>query len=237
MSAPSQPQKRGISGLMSSTIGAKIVMALTGVILVGFVVQHMIMNLQLFAGPEAINAYAHGLKGLMGGNLVWIARAFLLACIGLHIMAAMRLSGRNREARKSRYVAGLKTPTTSYAAQFMLGTGIVTLLFLVYHILHFTGGVIEPEYFHFIDSEGRPDVWRMVVSSFKNPTVAVTYVIANIALALHLSHSVTSMFATLGLQSGRYRPLIDKIGPTVAAVVLLGNVALAVSVIAGLIHI
>lgn len=237
MSAPSQPAQRGISGLMNSTIGAKIAMALTGFVLVGFVVQHMVFNLQLFAGPEALNAYAYNLKGLLGGNFVWMGRAFLLACIVLHIMAAMRLSARNRAARPNRYAAGLKTQTTSYAARFMLGTGIVTLLFLVYHILHFTGGVIEPDNFHILDSEGRHDVWRMVVTSFKNPVVVVTYVVANIALAFHLSHSVTSMFATLGLQSGSYRPLIAKIGPAVATIVLLGNIAMAVSVIAGLIHI
>jgi len=237
MSAPSQPAKRGISGLMNSTIGAKFTMALTGIVLVGFVVQHMVFNLQLFAGPDALNAYAYNLKGMLGGGLVWGGRAFLLACIGLHIMSAMRLSARNRAARPSRYAAGLKTQKTSYAAKFMLGTGIVTLLFIVYHILHFTGGVVQPENFHFVDGEGRHDVWRMVVTSFKNPAVAISYVVANIALAFHLSHSVTSMFATLGLQSGRYRPMIDKIGPAVATVILLGNVAMAVSVIAGLIHI
>ena len=237
MSAPSQPAKRGISGLMNSTIGAKITRALTGFILVGFVVQHMVMNLQLFAGPEALNAYAYNLKGMLGGGLVWVARAFLLGCIVLHIAAAMRLSARNRAARPSRYIAGLKMQKTSYAARFMLGTGIVTLLFIIYHLLHFTGGVIQPENFHVVDSEGRHDVWRMVVTSFKNPVIAISYVVANIALAFHLSHSVTSMFATLGLQSGRYRPLIDKIGPAVATLVLLGNVAMAVSVLAGLIHI
>ena len=237
MSAPSQPAKRGISGLLNSTIGAKIAMALTGFVLVGFVVQHMVFNLQLFAGPEALNAYAYNLKSMLGGNFVWAGRAFLLGCIVLHIVTAMRLSALNRAARPNRYAAGLKTQTTSYAAKFMLGTGIVTLLFLVYHILHFTGGVIEPNNFHIVDSEGRHDIWRVVVTSFKNPVVAVTYVVANIALAFHLSHSVTSMFATLGLQSGRYRPLIAKIGPAVATVILIGNVAMAVSVIAGLIHI
>ena len=237
MSAPRQPAKRGLSGLMNSTIGAKILMALTGFILVGFVVQHMVMNLQLFAGPEALNSYAYNLKHALGGGLVWGGRAFLLLCIVTHIAAAMRLSGRNKAARPSRYAYKLDTQVTSYAAKFMLGTGIVTLLFLIYHLLHFTGGVVQPEHFHVVDAEGRHDVWRMVVTSFKDPVTAITYVVANIALAFHLSHSVTSMFATLGLQSGRYRPMLDKVGPAIATVVLLGNVAMALSVVTGLVHI
>ncbi|MCB9701464.1 MAG: succinate dehydrogenase cytochrome b subunit [Myxococcales bacterium] len=237
MSAPKKTAKRGLAGLMDSTIGAKILMALTGFVLVGFVVQHMVMNLQLYAGPEALNSYAHNLKHMMGGGFVWGGRAFLLACIAIHIQMAMKLTNRNRDARPQRYAAGQRTQVTSYAAQFMALTGVVILLFVIYHLLHFTGGVVQPDNFHVLDAEGRHDVWRMVVTSFKDPATSIAYIVANIALAFHLSHSVTSMFATLGLQSGRYRPILAKVGPAIAAFVLLGNLSFPISVLAGLVHI
>ena len=236
MSAPSNvATNQGLRGLMNSTIGAKIVMVATGFVLVGFVVQHMVANLQIYAGPDALNGYAHGLKHLAGGGVVWVGRAFLLACIGLHIAAAARLTDRNNKARPSRY-AVQRFRTTSYAARFMFMTGVVTLFFLVYHLLHFTGGVAHAEFFGGVDAQGRHDVWTMVVRSFQQPLIAFAYVAANVALAIHLSHSVTSMFSTLGLNVGRYKPVIDRVGPAVATLVLVGNLSFPIAVLAGLVH-
>jgi succinate dehydrogenase / fumarate reductase cytochrome b subunit len=232
MSAPSNLAARG---LFNSTIGAKIVMALTGFVLVGFVVQHMVANLQLYAGPDALNSYAAGLKGLGGGSVVWLGRAFLLACLGLHVAAAIKLGNRNRAARPARY-AVQRFRQTTYAARFMLLTGFVVLFFIAYHIAHFTVGVVQPESFSVVDAAGRHDVWRMVVTGFRDPLTATLYVIANVAVAVHLSHSVTSMFATLGLSVGRYKPMIERIGPAVALVVLLGNISFPLTVLLGLVH-
>lgn len=228
--------RRGLSALMNSTIGAKIGMAVSGVVLVGFVVQHMVFNLQLFLGPEALNSYAYGLKHLAGGAFVWGGRAFLLAMLVLHVSTAIRLKARNQAARPQPYAAGQRFLATSYAARFMLLTGVVVLLFLFAHYLHFTFGVIQPENFHVVDAQGRYDVWRMVVQGFRVPLVAIAYVLANVALAFHLSHSVTSMFETLGLRAGRYRGAIDMVGPGVALFVFAGNFAMPVAVLAGLVH-
>ena len=235
MSAPSNVANRGLRGLMDSTIGAKIVMAGTGFVLVGFVVQHMVANLQIYLGPDALNSYAHGLKSLGGGGVVWAGRAFLLACLGLHVVAAVRLSDRNNKARPSRY-AIQRFRTATYASRFMLLTGLVALFFIIYHILHFTGGVVHSEYFGGVDAQSRHDVWSMVVRSFQRPAIAFAYIAANVALAVHLSHSVTSMFATLGLNVGRYKPLIERLGPAVATLVLVGNLSFPIAVLAGLVH-
>lgn len=235
MSSANQP-RRGLGALMNSTIGAKIGMAASGFVLVGFVVQHMVFNLQLFLGPEALNSYAYNLKHLAGGAFVWGGRAFLLAMLALHIATAIRLKARNQAARPVPYAAGQRLLATSYAARFMLFTGVVILLFLTYHLLHFTIGGVMPENFHVVDAQGRHDVWRMVVQGFRVPAVAISYVVANIALAFHLSHSVTSMFETLGLRAGRYRNAVDMVGPAVSLFVFAGNFAMPVAVLAGLVH-
>ncbi|MEZ4272175.1 MAG: succinate dehydrogenase cytochrome b subunit [Myxococcota bacterium] len=174
-----------------SSIGAKIIMALTGALLAGFVFAHMAGNLLLFAGPEALNSYAKRLKDL--GPLLWIARGGLLLVFVVHIASAVRLGFLDRTARPQRYQHNATIQTT-LAARTMILSGLLLLAFVVFHLLHFTLGVTHPEHFAQVDSLGNHDVYNMVVRGFQQPLVSASYIVAMVLLGMHLSHGVSSMF-------------------------------------------
>lgn len=209
-------------------------MAVTGIVLVLFVIGHMLGNLQVFGGPEMLNSYAAKLQAL--GPLLWVIRLVLLAVFLLHIRSALLVVKRSKEARPVAYV-GRKDVVTNFAARTMLASGILVLLFVVYHILHFTTGTIDPANVSDVyDGEGRHDVYVMVVQGFRHlPTTAV-YVIAQLVLALHLSHGVSSMLQTVGLRSKRNAKRIQMLGPLVAGVVLVGNLSIPLAIAAGLVR-
>ncbi|MCY1062286.1 succinate dehydrogenase cytochrome b subunit [Nannocystis sp. SCPEA4] len=247
-----------LSTLAQSTIGAKIVMAVTGVILVGFLVVHMLGNLQIYLGPDTMNHYAQTLKGTPA--LLWGVRAVLLVSLVLHILAALRLKKLNTEARPQAYAVPRRYRVTTPAARFMLLSGAMVLAFIVYHLLHFTIGATNPADFNLHevldvatqtwvrnDNEQllaklppemvRHDVYSMFVRGFSNPIIAGTYLVAQLLLAMHLSHAVASMLHTLGLSKGldaRQRNIT--IGRAIAAVVVLGNISFPIAVQAGLVH-
>lgn len=185
------------AALFNSVVGKKIVMAVTGVILSGFVLGHMVGNLQIFLGPERINAYGRFLHGNM--ELLWPVRIVLLASVGLHVLAAWQLTILNNF--KARPVAYLKKPAiaSDYAARTMVWSGPIVAAFIVYHLLHFTLGTAHP---HFIEG----DVYNNVITGFQVPAAALFYIVANILLATHLYHGVWSMFQTLGVNHPRYTP-------------------------------
>ena len=218
---------------LSSSIGAKTVMAVTGIILVLFVLGHMVGNLQVFSGREKLNAYAAFLQGLGGG--LWAIRAVLLVVFVAHIRSAMQVVKRSVDARPVAYQMR-KDRCTSFAARTMLASGILVALFLVYHILHFTTGTIDPAGGHdLVDAEGHKDVYGMVVAGFSHlPTTAI-YVIAQLVLALHLSHGVSSLVQTLGLRSNRNAGLVKMVGPLVGGIVLVGNLSMPLAILAGLV--
>lgn len=217
-----------------STIGLKILMAATGAALVLFVVQHMVGNLQVFAGQDAYNDYAAFMQSL--GAIKWAARGGLLFTLGLHVWSAMELTRRNREARVHRYEGGLATQRTGLNARYMLGTGIVVLAFIAYHLAHFTFGVAHAEHFGAIDALGRHDVYGNFVLSFQNPVIVVLYCVANIALASHLSHSVTSIFRTIGVSRGKLKAPLHKVGPAVGIIVATGNLAMPLACLFGILQ-
>jgi succinate dehydrogenase / fumarate reductase, cytochrome b subunit len=219
---------------VQSSLGSKYVMAVTGLGLVAFVLIHMIGNLLIYAGPNALNGYARALKS--NGELLWTARAGLLLFFVVHISLAFRLSLKNRAARPTRYVFE-DTVEASWASRHMLLTGLVLLAFVVYHIAHFTLGVVvnTAEGVNYDDlkvsNSTEQDVYRMVVSGFSNPWIALSYLVAMVFLWLHLWHGVYSMFQSLGINSRRFQKLIRGLGPVVSTVVLVGNCSIPLSVL------
>jgi succinate dehydrogenase / fumarate reductase, cytochrome b subunit len=206
-------------------------MALTGVLLIGFVVAHLLGNLQIFMGPEPFNAYAAFLKSIPGP--LWVARIGLLIVFLLHIITAFILRSQNRTARPVKY-RRMGTRIASPASLYMLETGVVILIFVLIHLLHFTLGVLQPELYHVIDEEGRHDVYRMLVSGFQNGPYAVIYIVAMIALGYHLSHAFWSMFQTIGANAPGLDPVLRNAAKGLAIAVTLGYISIPLAVIAGI---
>lgn len=214
---------------LESSIGLKAIMALTGIALLGFVVVHMLGNLQIFAGQDAINTYAHKLKSL--GPLLWVARLGLLGIFVVHIGAAMKLTKGNEDARKTRYAYEAKNGPhavqASWASRYMLVTGGVVAAFVVFHLVHFTvPSPLNEEALKVTDHAGHHDVFSMVVTAFKNPLFVAFYVVANLVLGVHLAHGVSSVFQTLGLRHERYDLLIKMAGPGLATLIAIGNIGI-----------
>lgn len=232
MSALSQGNT-GYRTMWSSTIGLKIAMAASGILLAGFVLFHMLGNLQIFAGQEQFNNYAEFMQGL--GALLWMARLGLLALLALHVWTAIALIQRNAAARPSRY-EGQKRQATTLNAQIMKYSGFVILGFIIIHILHFTVGVIYPDLAALVDDQGRRDVYNYFVLSFARPEMAILYVAANVFVASHLSHAMTSIFRTLGLMEGKYRKTFTYVGPVFATIVALGNIAMPLAALVGILE-
>ncbi len=216
---------------LKSSVGAKHVMAITGLMLVGFIVMHMIGNLQIFLGREAVNAYAAGLKAL--GPLLWVARGGLILIALIHIYSALRLVSMNRAARPVAYKVSHHERST-FASRAMGMSGLIVLAFLVFHLLHFTiGKGPNPEYLSLVDEFGRADVFNMTVLAFQKPVIAGVYLAAMLLLCLHLKHGVTSLFQSLGLNHPKYNGIFNFAGPLVAALVLVGNCSMPIAVLAG----
>jgi len=216
---------------LGSSIGLKWMMALSGLALVGFVVVHMIGNLQVFLGADALNHYAVALRE-MPFQLLWVARVILLAAVLVHIFSAVRLTNLNRAARPEAYA--MKKPVAStYASRTMMMGGLILLAFIVYHLAHFTFGITNPADFARHDAQGRHDVYAMVILGFTNPIVTGAYVLAMVPLAMHLSHGASSLFQSLGISHPKYDPLLRSIGPFLATVIFVGNVSMPIAVLAG----
>jgi succinate dehydrogenase / fumarate reductase cytochrome b subunit len=209
-----------------STIGQKVVMAVTGVILVGFLFAHMLGNLQMFLpDAEAINHYGRFLREALHGGGLWIARGVLLVSVVLHIAASWSLS---RTSWKARPVAYKKVAhdASTYASRTMRWSGPIVLLFIVYHLLHFTVGSVHPAFV-----EG--DVHRNVTVGFSDWRVSVFYIIAMLALGLHLRHGVWSMLQTLGASHPRWDGTRNAIATVFTVVVILGFISVPLAVMAG----
>jgi len=200
--------------MLNSTVGKKYLMALSGAGLFLFVTGHMIGNLQLFLGPEALNRYAHFLQSL--GEILWVIRLGLLGLIALHIWSALSLTIENRKARPLDYSNGKPPFAASLASRTMLIGGLLVALFVVYHILHYTVclkavNFTGVDFAHLTDPEtGHHDVYAMVLYGFSIWYVALFYLVAVGFLCLHLSHGAAAMFQSLGLRSHAWWPVISK---------------------------
>jgi succinate dehydrogenase / fumarate reductase cytochrome b subunit len=213
------------TALFQSVIGKKVVMALTGFVLFGFVMGHMVGNLQVFSGPEKLNKYAEFLQGL--GGALWAVRLVLLSCVVLHIVSAYQLWRNKSEARPQAYMKKASI-ATSYAARTMIVSGPIIACFLIYHLLHFTTGQAHPEFV-------KGDVYRNVVTGFSNPAVSLFYMVANVLLAMHLYHGVWSMFQTLGVNHPRYTPILRNFAKLFGFIIGAGNVSMPLAVLAGIV--
>lgn len=220
-----------LSALLDSSVGAKVVVALTGLGLAAFAVVHMLGNLKVFSGPDSINAYAHFLKHDVG-ELLWIARGGLFTIFVLHLGLAIRLKYRTAAARPVPYQYPGSVRAT-VASRYMLTTGVVVGLFVVYHLAHFTFGWLHGVDLSRTDAKGRADVYSMVVAGFTNPVIVTLYVAAQLALFVHLTHGVQSAFQTLGLKNRRFGRLIWWVGFAVALTILAGNLVIVLGVLAG----
>ncbi len=216
--------------LIKNTVGKKIIMAITGQMLVLFIVIHMIGNSAIYVG--GLNAYADRVHALP--LLVWIFRLVMLMIFSLHIMIGIELYLENRKAKPEGYAVKQDLRAT-FASKNMLWTGLLTGAFLVYHLLHFTFQVINPEIaaLRIHDAAGRPDVSGMVLQSFQNPAVSSVYIFAVIMLSLHLSHGIQSSFQTLGISNERTLPGIIKTGSVAALVLFLGYVSIPLLIFIG----
>lgn len=214
--------------LFQSSVGAKMLMGITGLMLTGFVLAHLSGNLLLFAGPEKFNEYAHFLKSL--GALLWVMRGGLLATFVLHMYLAIKLTIENKAARPVPY-AHEATIQASNASRYMIHTGLTMLAFVIYHLAHFTFKVVSLE----ISALSPDDPYSMVVVGFSSPAVSGFYILAMAALSGHLRHGVSSAFQSLGIYHGNINPLTEKLGPIVAAVVFFGFSSIPLAVLAGVI--
>jgi succinate dehydrogenase / fumarate reductase cytochrome b subunit len=222
-----------LSRYFKSSVGAKHIMAVSGLLLSLFVFAHMLGNLQIFIGQEQLNAYGKSLQDLKG--LLWVARIILLLLVIAHVLSALRLVVLNKAARPVRYQV-YKPRVTPFYKRVMPWTGLIVLAFIVYHLLHFTVGAVQHDSYVLADAKGRHDVYRMVVIGFSSVPVAISYIVAMALLCFHLSHGVTSMFQSLGLNHPKYNGFFDKAGPVFAIIIFVGNTSIPLAVLTDLVR-
>ncbi len=210
---------------VESTIGRKVVMATTGIVLFGFVVGHFVGNLTLYLGPEAINGYSRFLHAFLHGGGLWLARVVLLTCAVLHVWSATSLTLTSWAARPEKY-RRWKAEESTYASRTMRWGGVILFAFIVFHILNLTLGHFQPSYVP-------GDVYHNVVTTFRQWPVALFYIVAMVLLGLHLDHGVWSMCQTLGLQHPRYKRWARGAARAFALLIFVGNCSFPVAVLAG----
>lgn len=218
---------RANATFIGSTVGRKVVMAVTGVILIGFVFVHMIGNLQLYLGPEALNHYAVFLRTFLHGAGIWIFRAVMVTAVVLHGWAATTLTLDSWAARPQGY-RRWQAKESTYASRTLRWGGVLLALFIVYHLLHFTVGSAHPDF-----REG--DVYHNVVAGFQVWYASAIYIAAMIALGLHLDHGIWSLCQTLGLQHPRYKRYIRLFAHGFALLIVLGNISFPIAVLTGVV--
>lgn len=212
-------------------------MALTGCALFGFVIAHLVGNLQIFLGPEAVNRYGNFLQTTP--ELLWPARLVLIALAVLHVMAAVQLSAENKRARPIGYQQ-YEVVAASYASRTMLMSGLIVAAFVIYHLLHFTVQIpginfTTSDFKLLEDAKGRHDIYAMMVLGFKQPLVSGFYVLGVALLSMHLGHGVSSMFQSLGWKNKYYGKFIDKASIVAAILIFLGYCSIPLAVLTGVI--
>jgi len=211
-----------------STIGRKIVMAVTGFMMVLFVVGHVIGNSTIYFG--LLNAYAEHLHALP--PLIWLFRFFMFLMFSFHLLFGVQLTLENRAAKPEGYVMK-KNLRATFASKNMIWTGLIIAAFLIYHLLHFTFQITNPEISsdRHLDVLGRPDVVKMVVFSFRNFFISSLYIGSMVVLAFHLTHGIQSFFQTSGLNNDRTFPAFTKAGTLAAVILSLGYIAIPVLIV------
>jgi succinate dehydrogenase / fumarate reductase cytochrome b subunit len=213
--------------LWDSSVGKKAVMAGTGLIMLAYLITHVLANLLVFQGPEKINAYSKFLHGT--GGALWAARAVLFAALVLHVVAAVQLTLRRRAARPVGYAGGREPQVSTLAARTIRWGGVLILVFLVYHILHFTLGTVHPAFI-----EGDP--YHNVAAGFSNLGVVAFYELALAAVGLHLYHGIWSSGRSLGMSSPSPYPLRRQLALVLSVLVWLGFTVIPIAVYGGIIR-
>lgn len=216
-----------------SAVGKKAVMAVTGIILFGFVLVHMLGNLKLYEGPQVLNSYAGFLRtvgspAIPTSGLLWLVRVVLLVAVVLHMWAAWQVTLMSRAARPHRY-GRRDFVEASYASRTMRWGGVIILLFVIYHLLDLTFGTVNPSFRH-------GDVYHNVVASFSVPWVSAFYVAAQVALGFHLYHGMWSLFQSLGWNHPRFNSWRRGFATAFAWIITVGNISFPLAVLAGVIH-
>lgn len=218
--------------MIKSSVGRKMVMAVTGAGMIFFILVHLLGNLTLYSGPAAINAYAYALHRF--GPLIWSFRLVMFCMFMLHLFFGIQLTLENRAARPQSYAVRNERATT-FAGKSMVWSGLLIGAFLLFHLLQFTLQVINPGIAaaSHPDPIGRPDVFTMVVLSFQRLSYALLYIVSLTALALHLYHSIQSSFQTLGLNGERTFPVVTVTGRVAAIMIFLGYAAFPIVIYMG----
>lgn len=211
-----------------SMVGKKVVMGVTGVIGIGFVILHSLGNLLIFQGSAALNSYSRFLKS--SAELLWALRITLIVAVTLHVIAAVQLTRQSRAARPTGYVKH-ETQVATVASRTMRWGGVLLLVFIVLHILHFTTGTIRPA-----GVFSHEDVYTNVVSSFRIWWVALFYVVAMIALGLHLFHGAWSSMRSVGVSPPSPRPLHRRLSLLIAVLVWAAFTAVPLAVLTGFVR-
>lgn len=223
-----------ISEFCHSSVGRKMIVAATGVILILFVIGHLLGNLQIFIGPDWINGYSQHLHDL--GPILWMIRAFLLVSVILHIYFTILLAIENRRARPEAY-RDRNYVKASWASRHMAVSGLVVLAFIVYHLAHFTFRATDPRFALLRpDAHGHYDVFTMMVYGFQNAYVSAFYVVGLLLLTLHLTHGSSSFFQSLGLNDERLTPKLALGGRVFAWLLFAGYASIPLAVLLGFIR-
>ncbi len=222
----------GLTTVWRSTIGKKFVMAVTGLIWFGYLIAHLWGNLKIYAGPSYLNEYGGFLRTVGGplfgpSQLLWVARIILIPAFAVHILAAVQIKQRDIAGRPRAY-ARRRNLESTIASRTMLWGGLFILLFVMYHVLDFTFGTVNPSY-----EEG--NIYHNVVASFRILPVAVFYVLAMLAVALHLFHGIWSSFQTLGLNTTRSNRLVRNLAIIFSLALTAGNISIPVAVLFGVV--
>jgi succinate dehydrogenase / fumarate reductase, cytochrome b subunit len=220
-------------GLYATDVGKKYVMAISGILLMLFVLGHMVGNLKLYLGADSLNNYSHWLRdvgepAVPREVLLWIVRIVLLAALFLHIDSAARLTRSNRRARPVAYRSHREFAAADFASRTMRWTGVIIALFVVFHLLDLTWGTANPDF-----RSGDP--YDNVIASFERVPVAIVYILANLALALHLYHGAWSLFQSMGWAHPRYNPWRRRFAIGFAVLIGVGNISFPIAVLTGVV--
>jgi len=227
--APSRNFSRNpVRAFYQSSIGKKITVAVTGVILIVFIVGHLLGNLEIYLGQDHTNWYAEFLRST--GPLLWIVRIILLVAVIGHIVATVQLTVENRRAKPKKYA--VKAPQAStLASRTMIYSGLLVLCFVIYHLLHFTFQTTNPEFRTLTDAQGRHDVYHMVILGFRQPLISSFYILALFLLSMHLSHGFASVAQTLGINNRKVTGLISIGGQVFSWLIFMGYVSIPIMIL------
>ncbi len=229
-----------IKNLLGSSVGHKLVLAVTGALLFLFVLAHLAGNLQFFLGPATINAYGHMFQENEG--LRWPIRIALLATFLVHVATAVKLTVANRSARPVRYDGTPPPIAASYASRTMLMTGLIVAAFVLYHLLHFTVraeavNLTGHDFSALIergpDGQERHNIFAMMVLGFRQPLVSACYLLGVGLLAFHLSNGLRAVFQSLGFKNGKWDPVVNRVAPVIAWLIFLGYSSIPLAVLLG----